>query len=265
MLWQGCTLRMEIIMDLTREWYRNEFVNLEVMESHRILEKELPFYFAVAEGNLEEVEANIASGAFTRMEGMGRLSNNPVTNIKYHFVVSTALITRYCIQNGMEQEKAYGLSDFYILKMDELTTIEDIGALHDSMCLDWCRQMIKIRSSHVLSRPVIQCINYIYSHLHSRITVHELSTQIGLSDSYLSKLFSREMGIPVSTYITQLKIDKAKNLLQYSEYSIVDIANYLAFSSLSHFIQTFKKLTGITPHKFRMQNFKSDWDKLNDI
>lgn len=251
-------------MDITRDWYRNEFVNREMMESHRMLEMELPFYVAVAEGNLEAVEANIASGAFTNTEGMGKLSTNPVTNIKYHFVVSTALITRYCIQSGMEQEKAYGLSDFYILKMDSMTSVKDIGELHDTMCLDWCRQMQVIHRSQILSRPVVQSMNYIYNHLHSRITVHELASEIGVSDAYLSKCFSREVGIPISSYITQLKIEKAKNLLQYSEYSIDDIANYLAFSSLSHFIQTFKKLEGTTPHKFRMQNFRSDWEKLSE-
>mgnify|MGYP003303072813 CR=1 FL=1 len=50
---------------------------------------------------------------------MGKLSENKLQNIRYHFVVTTAMIARYCVHNGMEQEKAYGLSDFYILKMDK--------------------------------------------------------------------------------------------------------------------------------------------------
>ena len=67
------------------------------------------------------------------------------------------------------------------------------------------------------------------------------------------------MGIPVSEYIMRLKIEKAKNLLQYSDTDIVGIANYLAFSSQSHFICVFKKYEGITPHKFRERHFRTNW------
>ena len=57
----------------------------------------------------------------------------------------------------------------------------------------------------------------------------------------------------------RLKIEKAKNLLQYSDTDIVGIANYLAFSSQSHFISVFKKYEGITPHKFRERYFRTSW------
>ena len=143
--------------------------------------------------------------------------------------------------------------------MDGLSTIEEIGALHDEMCLDICKQMIQIKKLHVLSKQVVLSLDYIYSHIHNRITISELSEYLGLSESYFSKLFSREMGIPVSEYIMRLKIEKAKNLLQYSDTDIVGIANYLAFSSQSHFISVFKKYEGITPHKFRERYFRTSW------
>lgn len=52
----------------------------------------------------------------------------------------------------------------------------------------------------------------------------------------------------------------AKNLLQYSEYSMIDIANRLSFSSQSHFIQQFKELVGMTPKKYRDMNHAVQWD-----
>ncbi len=251
-------------MELSREWYRSEFVNQEMLENHRMLEKELTFYDAIAQGNLEAIEANIKSQDFINPEGVGKLSTNPVQNLRYHFVVTVALITRYCIHAGMEQEKAYGLSDFYILKMDKLQTMQEIADLHDQMAMDICRQMQKIRSSQVLSKPIVLCIDYIYSHIHYRITVEELAEYLGITESYLSKLFHKEMGLTLSDYITNLKIEKAKNLLQYSDYNIVEIANYLSFSSQSHFIQVFKKYTGSTPHNYRKQNFRSTWEGLGE-
>ena len=81
---------------------------------------------------------------FTNPDGMGKLSENHLQNIRYHFVVTTAMIARYCVHNGMEQEKAYGLSDFYILKMDKCRSVEEISRLHDTMCIDYCQQMLPV-------------------------------------------------------------------------------------------------------------------------
>ena len=154
------------------------------------------------------------------------------------------------------------MSDFYITKMDKKQTIPEIAALHDTMCLDFCKLMNELRKSQILSKPIVLCLDYIYSHIHYRITIKELAEHLHLSESYLSKLFHKEMGLPISQYILELKIEKAKNLLQFSDYNIVDIANYLSFSSQSHFIQVFQKYTGLTPHKFRTKHFRTNWEHV---
>lgn len=250
-------------MHLLKEWYHSEFVNHEMLETHRMIENEFAFYNAVADGNMEYVQNDITIGSFTNPEGMGKLSDNKLQNMRYHFIVTAAMITRYCVHAGMEQERAYGLSDFYISKMDKCRSIPEITKLHDTMCLDFCSQMNVIRNLQILSKPIVLCIDYIYSHIHYRITIKELADYLHLSESYLSKLFHKEMGLPISQYILDLKIEKAKNLLQYSDYNIVDIANYLSFSSQSHFIQTFQKKTGLTPHKYRMQHFRTNWEEAS--
>ena len=250
-------------MNISKEWYKSEFIQHELMEPHRAIEHEFTFYDAIATGNLEYVKENCNSNAFTAPDGMGKLSEDKLQNIRYHFVVTTAMIARYCVHNGMEQEKAYGLSDFYILKMDKCRTIKEISELHDTMCIDYCGKMQIIMKQQIISKPIVLCMDYIYSHIHYRITLEELADYLSLSPSYLSRLFKKEVGISISSYITNTKIEKAKNLLQYSEYSISDIANYLAFSSQSHFIQVFQKRTGYTPHKFRSQYFRTDWESMS--
>lgn len=81
-----------------------------------------------------------------------------------------------------------------------------------------------------------------------------------MSASYLSRLFKKETGDSVSAYIREQKIEMAKNLLHYSEYSMIDIANRLSFSSQSHFIQQFRDLVGMTPKKYRDLNHTLQWD-----
>lgn len=248
-------------MNLKREFYQNEFSGHELPQEHRPIEDELSFYIAISEGNVDYIKDNLKKKNFSNPEGKGKLSEHPVQNIRYHFIVTAAMITRYCTYSGLEQEKAYSLSDFYIRKMDKFQTITEIANLHESMCLDFCNQMLLLRRSQILSKPVVLCINYIYSHIHDRITVKTLAEHINLSESYLSKLFVKEMKMSISEYILNLKVDKAKNLLQYSEYSIIDISNYLSFSSQSHFISVFSKKVGTTPRRYRLEHYRSNWEE----
>lgn len=220
---------------------------------------EYSFYTAVKTGDMETVVANCKEDAFIHLEGTGVLSRNTLTNIKYHFVVTAAMLTRYCIDGGLEPEQAYRLSDFYILKMDTCTTVRQIADLHHEMAKDFTGKMVLQKKSSILSKPVVQCVDYIYSHIKERITVAMLAEYTGLSESYLSRVFKQNLGISISDYIREKKIEKATHLLRYSDKSIIDIANYLSFSSQSHFIQTFENFTGMTPKKYRNKYYKSMW------
>lgn len=246
-------------MNLRNEWFQTELQKSEESLSHRPLEEEYSFYQAVSSGDMDYVQKNCQDNIFTNSEGMGMLSANSLTNIKYHFVVTTAMITRRCIEAGMELEQAFRLSDFYILKMDSCTSIEAISKLHNQMALDYTQKMILVKKSAVLSKPIVLCMDYIYSHINHRITVNDLAEYAGLSPSYLSRLFKKELNISISDYICEMKIEKAQHLLKYSNYSLIEIANYLAFSSQSHFIQSFKKLVGITPKKYRNHYYRTSW------
>lgn len=246
-------------MDLRKEWYKNELLEGELAEAHRPMEEEYSFYHAVKTGDLNFIRKNCESGAFANSEGMGILSRDPVMNKKYHFVITVAMITRHCVEGGMELEQAYRLSDFYILKMDSCNTIDEIIALHKNMVLDFTGKMLLLKKKPVISKPITLCIDYIYNHIHERITVNDLANYTELSPSYLSRLFKKELGISISDYIREKKIETAQNLLKYSNYSFIEITNYLAFSSQSHFIQTFEKQVGITPKKFRDRFYRTSW------
>lgn len=246
-------------MNLRNEWYQQELTKSEEEFTHRPLEEEYSFYQAVSSGDMEFVQENCKKDAFTNPDGMGILSLNPLTNIKYHFIVTVAMITRRCVEAGMELEQAYRLSDFYILKMDSCTSIEAISQLHNDMALDYTGKMLLLKKSTVISKSVVLCMDYVYNHINSRITINDLAAYTDLSPSYLSRLFKKELGVSISDYITEKKIEKAQNLLKYSDYSLIEIANYLAFSSQSHFIQTFKAAVGLTPKKYRDHYYRTSW------
>ena len=245
--------------------YQDEWLLLEAEDDidemeHRQPTEEYLFYQAVSAGDVEAVTNNCKQGRFLDEEGVGILSRNPLTNLKYHFVITTAMITRLCRQNGMELEQAFRMSDFYIQSLDDLHTVQEVQKLHDEMVLDYAEKMQKIRRSDTTSKHINLCKEYIYSHIKERITIEELADKLGVSASYLSRLFKKETGDSVSAYIRGQKIEMAKNLLRYSEYTLIEIANHLSFSSQSHFIQQFRELVGMTPKKYRDLNQMVQWD-----
>ena len=247
-------------MDYQREW-RGFENNDEIDEmEHREPSEEFLFYRAVASGDVDMVRANCEMGRFVESDGVGILSRNPVTNLKYHFVITTAMITRLCRQNGMELEKAFRLSDFYIQKLDDIDNVKDVQKLHDDMVIDFTLKMRNYLRNDTNSKHINACKEYIYVHIKERITIEDIADYLDVSPSYLSKLFKRETGQSVSAYIREKKIDVAKNLLRFSDYSLIDISNRLSFSSQSHFIQQFKDVVGVTPKKYRDENYLIQWD-----
>ncbi|SDB20074.1 AraC-type DNA-binding protein [Pseudobutyrivibrio sp. YE44] len=242
--------------------YNNNLLRIDDEDEaivHRHQNAELLFYQQVAKGDIEAIRENCAKHEFLNQAGVGLLSKNPLQNLKYHFVVSVALISRLCVDNGMEMEKSYRLSDYYIQQLDDINSIERMEELHDKMVMDYTGKMKIIRQNAGLSRPMTECMNYIYSHLKERITVKDLAEYTSNSASYISRLFKDELGVSTSDYIRTAKLEASKNLLRYSDYSLVDIANYFSFTSQSHFCQLFQKETGLTPKKYREKFYGTHW------
>ena len=245
--------------------YKDEWLVIEANDEmdeveHRDPSEEILFYRAVAKGDMEAVRQNCEAERFMDSEGVGVLSRDPVTNLKYHFVVTTAMVTRMCRQYGMELEQAFRLSDFYIQKLDDIHTIDGIKHLHDEMVMDYAEKMRRYNRSNVHSKHINTCKEYIYAHIKERITVEDLADILGVSASYLSRLFKKETGVSVSAYIRNRKIEMAKNLLRFSNDSMIEIANRLAFSSQSHFIQQFREVVGMTPKRYRDKYYMSERD-----
>lgn len=239
-----------------KELTYNSFLNREYSFKHSPFEKEFEFYDCVKNGDTEGVKRHMTA---LGSSGAGMLSDDPLRNLKYHFIITIALITRFCVEGGMEMETAYTLSDLYILKVDKCIRECDIHYLHREAVLDFTDQMNKVARGDIYSKPIIMTMDYIYDHLHSKIYEEEIAEYVSLSTSYLSRLFKKEVGVTISAYIAIKRVETAQNMLRYSDFSPLDIGNYLAFSSHSHFISTFRKYTGMTPNEFRKRYYRSNW------
>ncbi|OCT15090.1 hypothetical protein A8709_13335 [Paenibacillus pectinilyticus] len=92
---------------------------------------------------------------------------------------------------------------------------------------------------------------YIETHLHEDLSLTRLANLLYLNSTYLSKLFKQVTDQNLSEYITEKKIDKAKELLQGSSKKINEISLQVGYDSQQSFTRFFKKTVGQSPNEFR--------------
>ena len=223
---------------------------------HHSYDEDIRQYELMKRGDMDAV----AEGErMFRGPNTGSLADDPVLNYKYLFVSAVTMACRFCMEGGMENETAYTLSDLYIRKMDTCQSVEEIFALHTTMFRDFTTRMAELLRGQAYARPVHQVLDYIQRHLQEPMTVESLAAAVGLTPSYLSTLFKKETHLSLSEYIRRERVDMARQLLQYTDYSCLDIAEYLCFSSDSHFSRVFRAYTGLTPTAYRRKNYQKHW------
>lgn len=241
----------------------------ETRDYHAPYGGEYEFYEAVQKGNIRLLWERHIHKPIYEAAGLGILSSNEVRNVRYHVIISIAMVSRYCIEGGMDAEAAYSLSDLYIQRADSCKTKEEIGDLHREMTLDFASRMRMMKKEKVYSKHVVICIEYIYEHLLEKIGITDLSNLTGLHENYLSQLFKRETGMTIMHYIRIRKLEQAEFRLKHTNDSVLEIANDLNFSSQSYFIQVFKRKNGLTPREYRegyfRQNLKNDMGRITRI
>lgn len=96
-----------------------------------------------------------------------------------------------------------------------------------------------------------QAREYIHDNLDHKISLDELAQLMSLSRYYLIRMFKKSLGMTPYQYITQCRINKAKQLLKETQLDLIEIAIKCGFCDQSHFHNQLKKWTGVTPKQFR--------------
>ena len=87
----------------------------------------------------------------------------------------------------------------------------------------------------------------------STLSLESVAERIGITSSYLSRLFKKETGSSFVDYVNTVRVQKAKFLLAQSELKIKDIAYQTGFHSIQNFFRIFKRMTGDPPGEYRIK------------
>lgn len=97
-----------------------------------------------------------------------------------------------------------------------------------------------------------QIIRYIEKHYAEDATITEIAKELGVSASFLSRIFKKEIGIPIHEYLNQYRISKSLSLLK--THTVTEVGYLCGFCDNSHFISIFKKYIGTTPMQYKKQH-----------
>ena len=214
---------------------------------HHTYQEEVKTMDYIREGNLEEVVGAVELLASTA----GKLAENEFRNERNLGICSITLATRAAIEGGAAPAKAYKLSDLYINKIDQCKRMTEIFEYRKRSLYDFAKLVVEERAKRANSRYTEQCKEYIRKYYHQKIYISDIAKALGISESHLSRIFKKETGESIQEYSMHMRIERAENLLKYSEASLTEISEYLCFSSQSHFGKVFKVYKNMTPKQYR--------------
>ena len=111
----------------------------------------------------------------------------------------------------------------------------------------------KVPSWHGLMKKITLYIN---DHYAEDISVSQLARLIGTSTSKFTRAFIRTLSITPGKYINNIRLTAARQMLETTDKTLVEIAQETGFYDLSHFTRTFKKEFGKTPGRYRREHLK---------
>ena len=100
-----------------------------------------------------------------------------------------------------------------------------------------------------------EMVSYIQQNFTGKISLREFGEQFHLSEKYISRYFKEHFHITLSQYVTSLRLEHAKQLLQDTDIPVTDVAMQSGYQNVSYFIRSFQKAYAVSPLKYRKNNY----------
>lgn len=207
---------------------------------------------AVASGNVEK--ARELCNAYLKFSAFKRCEDNLMSS-KFRFIAAMLLVNRQAVIFGVDETKAAAIYKEFCRKVYASEREWEIKEIFLKVTMEYTKsisesQIYKV-NIHDVNPVVIKAVNYISQHLHNDLIVSDICRHCGVSESHLRLCFKHDIGKSIVEYINEQKVEEAKMMLKYTNYSLLEISEYLSFSSQSYFTTVFKKICGQTPTDYK--------------
>lgn len=203
---------------------------------------------AIKLGNEEEIHGQI-DYIFKRLKD----STLSMEQLKVYVIEVKVSFIKLLQYYDMKPELLFGLEEAFQIT-EEFITLEDVRSFMLSKSLKMSRLIKESRSSSQ-SAITTKAKEYVLSNYSDeKLSVDYMSQILHVSPSYFSSLFKKEMGISFITYLTNVRMDKAVELLDTTDDKSYMIAEKVGYAEANYFSYVFKKHFGISPQRYRKRS-----------
>ncbi|GMQ62146.1 response regulator transcription factor [Vallitalea maricola] len=137
----------------------------------------------------------------------------------------------------------------YLRRANNLDELEE---RFNKFALTYLESLIELEGAG-LSKEIKNAITYIRNRYALNLRLQDVAMEIGLNDTYLSRIFKKQLGMNFSDYLNKVRLENAKELLNTKKLPIYEIAEKVGYNSESYFSRIFKQYYGITPKQYQMK------------
>ncbi len=207
---------------------------------------EKPLFEAIAKGDLNETQVMTEKYADWMCQ---RAVDGDLMSMRLKALEFALYAEHLAYQNGGQTYHYSGRKD-YLPQIMELETPEEIRTWFTDKIVSACRNVVSKREER--SGDIIRnAKKYIEDHYDKDISLDDVSRVVNISPYYFSKVFKEESGLNFIEYLTNIRIDKAKELLETTNLSIKEICVSCGYTDPNYFSRSFKKNVGVTPTEYK--------------
>jgi two-component system response regulator YesN len=177
-------------------------------------------------------------------------SNNNLDTIKLRVEELVVLLSRAAVDGGASIEEIIGLNNQNLRRVREAKSVYDLSAILSVILTRFVDCVFTLQSiKHAdLIRKSIQ---YIHTQYTNPLSLEKVAEVVHLSPSHFSRIFHEGVGESFVSYLTRIRIEKAKALLHAQSIPLAEIGARTGFKDQSYFTRVFKRSTGMSPGKYR--------------
>jgi len=182
-------------------------------------------------------------------------SGGDFARIKSRIYELLVVMSRAAVDSGATAKYAFNMNHEFFRKAADTVNIDELCMLLAGVMnryIDSIFEFADVKNADIIRKSVL----YMRGSFARKITLEDVAREVSLSPAYFGKVFKQEMGCSPSAYLNRLRIERARQLLLQSDLQLVEIANILGFEDQSYFTKVFKRLSGVSPNRFRKSGGK---------
>jgi two-component system response regulator YesN len=177
--------------------------------------------------------------------------------LKARLLELLSILSRSAVEGGVNIDVMLEKNLTFVNKVMQINNQEDLCAWISTAL----NEFIELVYSSQDARKVTQirpAINYVDANYNKPITLADVAKASHLSVSRLAHLFKEQMGVTIIDYLTNVRIERAKQLLLATDQNCTEICFEVGYNNQSYFTRTFKGLVGMTPRQFKVRNQRKE-------